>query len=227
MIERSDLLAGTTAVVVHGTSPIGEAIAAGLADHGARVVAVEGAPSRDGYERAFADVDGGPPSVFVVPVLAQVGERRPLVETKLDEWIALCETPLRDTRNAVQAALASLKSPSGGGGVIILVAATAALTGEPGLAGFSTAAEGARAMARVVARGWGPYGIRLHWVGAPTALFTGEADSPRMVMWESALGRGPDPREELASAIAALASPAMEFSTGTTTVIDGGLVMPT
>jgi NAD(P)-dependent dehydrogenase (short-subunit alcohol dehydrogenase family) len=227
MTERSDTLSGTNVVVVHGTTPIGRALADGLGDHGGRVAIVESAPSRDAYEQAFALVEGGPPTVFVVPVLARIDARQALVEMGVDEWIAQCETPLRDTRNAVQAAFRFLTPPVGEGGVIVLVAATAALTGEAGLAAFSTAAEGARSMARVVARAWGAHGIRLHWVGAPTALFTGEAEAPRMAMWDPALGRAPDARAELASAIAALASPAMRFATGTTTVIDGGLVMPT
>jgi NAD(P)-dependent dehydrogenase (short-subunit alcohol dehydrogenase family) len=228
MTDRFDTLAGATAVVVQGTSPIGQMIAAGLTDHGARVGVVgDDITSREEYERAFARVGGDPPSVFVVPVVAPSRPRRPLVELDLDEWTAQCEAPLRATRNAVQAAFASLAPPKGDGGVILLVAPTAALTGEAGLAAFATAAEGARAMARVVARGWGRHRIRLHWVGAPTALFTGEADAPRMAMWDPALGSTPDPRRDLASAIAALASPAMQFATGTTTVIDGGLVMPT
>jgi NAD(P)-dependent dehydrogenase (short-subunit alcohol dehydrogenase family) len=227
MTTRSDIFTGTRAVVVHGTTPVGRALADGLTDHGARVTAVEAATSREEYERAFALVDGGAASVFVVPVLAHVRDRRPLVEVDFADWVAHCEAPLRDMRNAVQAAFTSLTPPTGAGGVIILVAPTAALTGEAGLAAFATAAEGARSMARVVARAWGVHGIRLHWVGAPTALFTGEPDAPQMAMWDQALGRGPDPRDDLASAIASLASPAMRFATGTTTVIDGGLVMPT
>jgi NAD(P)-dependent dehydrogenase (short-subunit alcohol dehydrogenase family) len=225
-MSAADTLTGTGVIVVHGHSPIGEAVAAGLADHGARVAVVDGAPSRDAYERAFAQVDDRP-NVFVVPVLAPITTRHALVELDLDEWTAQCEAPLRDARNAVQAAYTSLAPPAGGGGVIVLVAPTAALTGEAGLAAFATAAEGARAMVRVVARAWGTLGIRLHWVGAPTSLFTGEADAPRMAMWDPALGRAPDPRRDLASAIAALASLPMQFATGTTTVIDGGLVMPT
>ena len=82
-------------------------------------------------------------------------------------------------------------------------------------------------MVRVVARGWGTHDIRLHWVGAPTALFTDEVDAPRMAMWDASLGRTPDARHDLGSVIAALVSPAMRFTTGTTTVVDGGLVMPT
>jgi NAD(P)-dependent dehydrogenase (short-subunit alcohol dehydrogenase family) len=226
-MSAADTLSATSVIVVHGHSPIGVAIAVGLADHGARVAVVDRAPSRDAYERAFAHIDDRPPRVFVVPVLAPVTTRRGLAELDLDEWTAQCEVPLRDARNAVQAAYTSLVPPAGGGGVIILVAPTAALTGEAGLAAFATAAEGARAMVRVVARGWGTHGIRLHWVGAPTGLFTGEADAPRMAMWDPALGRAPDTRRDLASAIAALASPPMQFATGTTTVIDGGLVMPT
>ena len=134
---------------------------------------------------------------------------------------------MRDTRNAVQAAFGVMARPNGDGGCVVLVAATAALTGETGLAAYATACEGARAMARVVGRGWGAHGITLHWVGAPTALFTDEDDAPQMAMWNLGLGRAPDVEHDLASAIAALASPAMAFTTGTTTVVDGGLVMPT
>jgi NAD(P)-dependent dehydrogenase (short-subunit alcohol dehydrogenase family) len=229
MTTRFSTLENQTAIVVHGDCPIGQAIARGLADHGATVGVVEtSVGTRADYEHAFAEISAafGRPSIVVVPVLSK-GHRQPVVELSLDAWIDDCEQPLRDTRNAVQAAFSVLARPHGDGGRVVLVAATAALTGETGLAAYATACEGARAMARVVARGWGVHGITLHWVGAPTALFTNEDDAPRMAMWDPALGRGPDAQHDLASAIAALASPAMAFATGTTTVVDGGLVMPT
>jgi NAD(P)-dependent dehydrogenase (short-subunit alcohol dehydrogenase family) len=229
MSKQFATLDNQTAIVVHGASAIGRAIALGLVHHGARVGAIETPlTTRADYEREFAAItaDLGRPSIVVVPVLPAAG-RRPIVDLSLEAWIADCEQPLRDTRNAVQAAFSVLARPHGNGGRVVLVAATAALTGEIGLAAYATACEGARAMARVVARGWGERGITLHWVGAPTALFTNEDDAPRMAMWDPALGRGPDVEHDLASAIAALASPAMAFATGTTTVVDGGLVMPT
>ena len=222
-------LTNQTAVVVHGASPIGRALTLGLMHHGARVASIQTPlATRADYEGWYADIVAslGRPSIVVVPVLP-AGARQPIVGLSLNAWIADCEQPLRDTRNAVQAAFSVLARPHGNGGCIVLVAATAALTGETGLAAYATACEGARAMARVVARGWGAHGITLHWVGAPTALFTNEDDAPRMAMWDPALGRDPDVEHDLASAIAALASPAMAFATGTTTVVDGGLVMPT
>jgi len=227
--KRLSTLDDMTVIVVHTASTIGRAISLGLADHGATVGDVEPRhATREDYERAFAEVTAalGPPAAVVVPVLPTAG-RQVIVDLPLDSWIADCEQPLRETRDAVQAAFTTMARPHGAGGSIVLVAGTAALTGEAGLAAYATAAEGARAMARVVARGWGVHGIRLHWVGAPTAMFTNEDDAPRMAMWDPALGRAPDPRHDLAAAIAALASPAMAFATGTTTVVDGGLVMPT
>ena len=229
MTRPFSTLDNQTAIVVHGASPIGRAIALGLVYHGAKVAAIQTPlTTRADYEGWYADIveSLGRPSIVVVPVLPK-GGRQPIVGLSLDAWIADCEQPLRDTRNAVQAAFSVLARPHGHGGCVVLVAATAALTGETGLAAYATACEGARAMARVVARGWGAHGITLHWVGAPTALFTNEDDAPRMAMWDPALGRGPDVEHDLASAIAALASPAMAFTTGTTTVVDGGLVMPT
>ena len=229
MTAQFSTLDNQTAVVVHGASPIGRALTLGLTNHGARVAAIQTPLTcRADYEGWYADIveSLGRPSIVVVPVLP-TGTRQPIVGLSLDAWIADCEQPLRDTRNAVQAAFSVLARPHGNGGCVVLVAATAALTGEIGLAAYATACEGARAMARVVARGWGAHDITLHWVGAPTALFTNEDDAPRMAMWDPALGRGPDAQHDLASAIAAIASPAMAFTTGTTTVVDGGLVMPT
>ncbi|MEO8695833.1 MAG: SDR family oxidoreductase [Acidimicrobiales bacterium] len=229
MTRQFSTLENQTAVVVHGESKIGRAIALGLMHHGARVGSLQTRlDTRADYESWYADIveSLGRPSIVVVPVLPG-GPRRPIVELSLDAWTADCEQPLRDTRNAVQAAFSVLARPNGDGGCVVLVAATAAITGEIGLAAYATACEGARAMTRVVARSWGAHGITLHWVGAPTALFTNEGDAPQMAMWNPALGRAPDIEHDLASAIAALASPAMAFTTGTTTVVDGGLVMPT
>ena len=229
MTEPFTTLVDRTAVVAHGASPIGRAIAQGLLHHGAKVASIETPlTTRADYEGWYRDVMGtlGRPSIVVVPVLPR-GGRQSIVDLPLDAWIGDCEQPLRDTRNAVQAAFTVMARPAGDGGCVVLVAATAALTGETGLSAYATACEGARAMARVVGRAWGAHGLTLHWVGAPTAMFTGEDDAPQMAMWNQALGRAPDGEHDVASAIAALASSAMAFTTGTTTVVDGGLVMPT
>jgi NAD(P)-dependent dehydrogenase (short-subunit alcohol dehydrogenase family) len=172
-----------------------------------------------------AEVDGV--GTVVAPVLpGRTGPkvRRALADLPEDEWVTECELPMRAARFAVQAAFTTF---AGEGGRVVLVAPTAALTGEPGLAAYSTAAEASRAMVRAVARGWGAHGITLHWVGAPTALFTGEdpSSAPRMAMWDHALG-GPATIDDVAAVVWSLATPTTAALTGTTTIVDGGLVMP-
>jgi hypothetical protein len=212
------------AIVVHADTAVGRAIVDGLRDCGIDVSAIPGAAlqKRVDFDRAYAAV-AGEVSTIVIPVLPGSPVGIACIDMTDTDWIAGCEQPLRLMRCAVQAARGRLPS----GGRIVLIASTAALTGEAGITAYSVVSEGARALVRVVGRGWGQHGITLHWVGVPTALMTGTANLAGDAMWDHALGRLPDLRRDVAPAIAALSSTEMQFVTGTATVIDGGVIMLT
>jgi NAD(P)-dependent dehydrogenase (short-subunit alcohol dehydrogenase family) len=227
-----------TVALFHATTPIGRELALGLADCGGRVGAAgpDSAVGADQRNRSSYDTNMaalaerlGPIDLVVVPVVGRHGSitARPLVEQSEAEWIEACEDPLRDARYAVQAAFGVLAPPSGRGGRIVLVAPAGAISGEAGFVGYTAAAEGARSMTRVVAKAWGRHGITLHWVGAPMSVFDPEAGSAaRLTNWDAALGRPPRVREDLAPVIAGFARPEAAFLTATTTIVDGGLIVP-
>ena len=85
----------------------------------------------------------------------------------------------------------------------------------------ATAAEGMRSLAKSAARQWGERGITVNCVAPPLGLLG--ADTPAAVD-RPALGRAPTV-EDLAHAIAVLASDAARSITGATIPVDGGVVM--
>src|SRR5882724_3364393 len=99
MANRFDLT-GRVAVVIGGTSGLGQAIAAGLAEHGARVAAtgrraerlpcdVTSRASVDGFRDAVVQEFGG---VDILVCAAGYTFRKPTVNTSDAEWSALMDT---------------------------------------------------------------------------------------------------------------------------------------
>ena len=237
-------------VVMHGATPFGRELARGLADGGAHVALVGStgdedsvahatggvghtvhADTRAEYERALADVAAalGPINAVVAPVLPgpTAGPAMALTSMSEQQWFDACEGPLRVARNVVQAAFGALQPPREHGGRIVLIASSSAISGQAGQVGFATAAEGARSMTRVLAKSWGRVGIRLHWVGVPTALLTGHDEAARpLAAWDAALGEAPDVRRDVAAVITALVSAETAALTATTTIVDGGFLPP-
>jgi 3-oxoacyl-[acyl-carrier protein] reductase len=212
------VLAGRVVLVFGGGGGIGREIALGLDDAGATAAAADGPiASRDDARRAIAAA-GGPfdaivyalvdPDALVAAPLADMGE---------PTWETRCDAVLRTALWCTQAAHDVF---SEGGGRLVLVTPTVGLTGGAGLVPYATAVEGVRGLAKSAARQWGQRQIAVNCVAPPVEL-VGAARGPDVAA--PALGRLPDARADVAPVVAMLV--AGPFVTGTTTVVDGGMVM--
>jgi len=114
-----------------------------------------------------------------------------------------------------------------GGGSIVNVASIQAFRPEPGLGMYSVSKAGLIMLTQVLAKEWGPRGIRVNAI-APGLVQTRFSEA----LWKNeeflkkrlgraALGRIGQP-EEIAGAAIFLASDASSYTTGATLLADGG-----
>jgi len=215
------VVAGRVVLVTGGGSGIGEGIALGLGNAGATVAVTDGPIAcREDADRAFAEAaETAGPLDAVVHALVDPAAlvAAPLAETYPASWDARCEALLRTALWCCQAAFGALRGP---GGRIVFMTPTVGLTGGAGLVPYATAVEGMRALAKTAARQWGGEGIAVNCVAPPVEL-VGAASGPDVAV--PALGRLPDARTHVAPVVAKLVGDA--FVTGTTVVVDGGMVM--
>jgi NAD(P)-dependent dehydrogenase (short-subunit alcohol dehydrogenase family) len=223
-----DMLSGRVVLVAGGGVGIGRAIALGLEDADATVMAVDGDfASRAAAEAAFAGARDatGPLDAVVHAFVDQAAlTSEPLTETAAADWDLRCEAMLRAGLYSCQAAGREL---SARGGRLVLVTPTIALTGAAGLVPYATAVEGMRAMAKSAARQWGERGITVNCVAPPVELMApaGAPAADGLALTEPPLGRNPNARADVAPLVALLAADPAHFVTGATIPVDGGIVM--
>ena len=240
-------LEGKRALVTGGGSGIGAATCHRLAAEGAHVVVtdinletareVAGEISGDAYE---LDVRGD-----VKPVIEQAGELDILVNnagtdafgffsnTTPEMWDLIVGVNFMGVLNVTHAVLPGMQER--GSGSIINVASEAGRVGSPGSAVYSGAKAGVIGFTKAIARESARYKVRCNAI-APGPIetpllmaapqFLGELGE-RMVkgmVSRTALGRLGQP-EEVAAAIAYLASDEAAYVTGETIGVSGGLGM--
>lgn len=141
-------------------------------------------------------------------------------------WQAVIDTTLTGTFTCCQAA--GLQMIRQGGGRIINITATLHFKGSPGLIAPSAAKAGVEALTKTLALEWAKFNILvnaiapgpIHTEGADTNLWANEAFRD-MVRRGVPLRRFGTP-EDIAHMAVYLASPAGDYITGATLVIDGG-----
>ena len=246
-------LEGKTALVTGGASGIGAATARRLAAEGARVAIadldlekargvageVDGAAvemdvadaesARAGVEAAVAEI--GPIDILV----NNAGTDRFSFFMKSDPelWDFVLGVNLRGVLAVTHAVLPSMQER--GGGAIVNVASEAGRVGSQGSATYSAAKAGVIGFTKAIARESARYGVRCN------AVAPGPIETPLLGAAESTLGeigarlkqgminatvmqRIGEP-EEVAAAIAFLASDDASFVTGQTLNVSGGLSM--
>ncbi|HVY86774.1 MAG TPA: SDR family oxidoreductase [Caulobacterales bacterium] len=200
----------------------------GLADLGAMVFRT--GPKLDLSSRASvaSGVDEairahGLPDLVLLNVVPEVAMNpQPIAALPEGEWRSALMEGLRTTVRLLQALAPHVKSK---GAAIVFVAPSLSLVGTPDMVALSALLEGQRGLMKSVARQWGGSGVTLNWIAtAPRALapFEGVALAAKPDAVSLALGRAPDPRSEIAPAVAFLASKAGRAMTGATLMLDGG-----
>lgn len=223
-------LSGKTAIVTGGSSGIGESIVAALKGCSARVVVfdLKTEPSVDvskraDLEQAFASVDG---NIDIVVANAGIGTTAGLVETDQQLWDRTIAINLTGAYNTVQLAASRMKAQRSGGS-IVLTASTNSYDGEPMLSAYNASKAGVLGILHTAACELGPHQIRVNAVCPGlirTPLTKGSFDNPEILkdyFRHMPLGRGGEP-EEVANAVAFLASDLASYITGAALLVDGG-----
>ena len=160
-------------------------------------------------------------------------QRYGTVETTTEaEWDEVMNVNLRSVYLVCRHAIAHLKKTRG---TIVNMASVQAFATQRGVAAYTTGKHALIGLTRSMALDFAAYGVRANAV-APGSVDTPMLDEAikldpnpealrRTVHAMHPLGRIAEPRE-IAEAVAFLASPRSSFVTGTTLVVDGGLLLP-
>jgi 2-hydroxycyclohexanecarboxyl-CoA dehydrogenase len=246
----SERLTGSVALVTGATGGIGSAVCRRLAAEGARVavsdldasaceqlaeqldgLAVEldvcdGASAEEALARVTESL--GAPAILVNN--AGIDEFGPFADSDEARWERLWRVNLRGVLMVTHATLPAMRGR--GGGAIVNVASEAGRLGGHGQAVYSATKGGVIAFGKALAREEARHGITVN------AVAPGPIETPLMEAAREQLGEGrleqalraiPAGRagtaEEVAAAVAFLASPDASYITGATVPVSGGLGM--
>jgi glucose 1-dehydrogenase len=236
---------GRTAVVTGGGAGIGEAVSRRLAAEGANVVILE--ESSSGAETAHDIGRSGGSAIFVqADVADEAGwdatavrareafgrvdtvvsnaaayDVAPTHRTSLDSWRRQLDVCLTGPFLAVRTFLGDLREK---GGAVVMLSSVHANFGLPGHPAYAAAKGGLGSLTRQLAVEYGP-GVRVNCV-VPGPILTdawkrvSHVDRARSV--EQTVARRFGRPEEVAAAVAFLASDEAGYITGASLIVDGG-----
>jgi 3-oxoacyl-[acyl-carrier protein] reductase len=245
-------LTGKTAVVTGGSRGIGRAIAMRLATQGAdvcisykgNVVAAEATVSeiealgRTGHAAQADSADPGSAKLLMDAALEKLGKIDILVNNagitrddlimrmKPEDWNDVIDTNLSGTFWAIKAATRPMMKARSGR--IVNITSVSGQAGQMGQANYSSAKAGLIGLTKATARELASRGITCNAVAPGFVLteLTQDLDPKLLeaIKAQTPLGRFATP-EEIADAVAFLASDEAAYITGQVLAVDGGLVM--
>jgi 3-oxoacyl-[acyl-carrier protein] reductase len=243
------MLNGEVALVTGASRGIGAAIAARLALDGAKVIGTattaEGAArisealgqggrgavlevtSQESIDALLADIEGKEGAIGILCNNAGITRDTLLLRMKQDDWDAVLQTNLTSVFRLSKAVLRSMMKARKGR--IISIASVVGLTGNPGQANYAAAKAGIIGFTKSLAREIGSRGITANVI-APGFIDTDMTRGLSEAHRETLTGQIPLARlgspEDIASAVAFLASAEASYITGETLNVNGGMHMP-
>ncbi|MFN3986558.1 MAG: 3-oxoacyl-ACP reductase FabG [Rhodocyclaceae bacterium] len=245
------VLEGQVALVTGASRGIGRAVAMELARMGAAVVGtatsaggaadIDGALHQAGFkgagmaldvtdatacEAALGEVEQRFGAVSILVNNAGITRDNIAMRMKDEEWDAVIDTNLKAVFRMSKLVMRGMMKARNGR--IINITSVVGSAGNPGQANYAAAKAGVAGMSRALARELGSRNITVNCV-APgfidTDMTRALPDAAREALTgQIALGRLGRP-EEIAAAVAFLASPAASYVTGTTMHVNGGMYM--
>jgi NAD(P)-dependent dehydrogenase (short-subunit alcohol dehydrogenase family) len=232
-------LDGRVAIVTGGAQGIGKAIADGLAAEGAVVVIADLKPPESGIR---ADVsDEGDVQRMVDETVERHGqldilvnnaglyaslEMRPFTEIPLDEWRQVMDVNVASMFLTCRAVVPVMRAQ--GGGKIVNISSGTPFRGVPLLLHYVTSKGAIVALTRALAKELGKDGIYVNCVAPGFTMSAGVQAHPEVVeklrdvsVAARTIQRDQVP-EDVVGAVVFLCTPAADFITGQTMVIDGG-----
>jgi len=251
---KSGQLAGKVAIVTGAGQGIGEAIAVGYAEAGAKVLITGRTMSK--LETVAARITAlGAECIAMDAIAGELEQSKATVARALSEWgrvDALVNNahsftdylPLEDPKmeenckidfqsaffgslQLMQECYPHMKAQ--GSGSIINMGSSYGIRCEPGFLAYAASKEAIRALTKTAAREWGKHGIRVNTI-LPSALspkakwYLEESGTYDAELAKVAMGRFGAP-EDIAPTAIFLASDASDFVTGQTIGVEGGAVM--
>jgi NAD(P)-dependent dehydrogenase (short-subunit alcohol dehydrogenase family) len=232
-------LEGRVAVVTGGAQGIGAAIARGLEAEGATVVVADLAPPEGGVRADVASEEDV--AALVEEVLARHGrvdvlvnnaglyaslEMRAFTEIPLEEWNRVMEVNVASMFLTCRAVVPVMRNQ--GGGKIVNISSGTPFRGVPFLLHYVTSKGAIVAFTRALAKEVGRDGIHVNCVAPGFTMSDGVKSHPEVVealrdvsVAARTIQRDQVP-EDVVGAVVFLCTPASDFVTGQTMVIDGG-----
>ncbi|OUM86759.1 MAG: hypothetical protein BAA01_03980 [Bacillus thermozeamaize] len=244
-------LRGRVALVTGGSRGLGYAIATGLARAGADVMItsrhkdaadkaaadIAAATGRRvqglaadvrsvvNAQRMVADTVAAFGGLHILVNNAGVAITRYALDLTEDDWDTVVDTHLKGAFFASQAACRHMKDADGG--VIVNISSVMGTVGEKAIAPYCAAKAGLQNLTRALAMEWARFGVRVVAV-APAYIRTGLNEDwmnderfVGRILERTPLRRLGTP-EEIAAAVAFLASDLSGYTTGETLYVDGG-----
>ena len=213
-----------TATSAAGADAIGERLSGLGAGGQGHVLDVNEAGAAEELVKAIT-ADAGAPVILVNN--AGITRDQLLMRMKDDDWDTVLETNLRSVFRVSKACLRGMMKARFGR--VINIASVVGTTGNPGQANYAAAKAGMVGFAKSMAREVASRNITVNVV-APGFIDTDmtralNEDQREVLMKDIPLGRLGAP-EDIAEAVAYLASDAGGYVTGQTLHVNGGMVMP-